>query len=31
VLKLEPALRTAALATCRALSVEAPDVLEAEP
>src|SRR5262252_4410001 len=31
VLKLEPALRTAALATCRALSVEAPAGLEAEP
>src|SRR5262249_5128151 len=31
VLKLEPALRSAALATCRALSVEAPDVLEAQP
>jgi len=30
VLKLEPALRTAALATCRGLSVEAPAGLEAE-
>jgi hypothetical protein len=31
VLKQEPALRGAALATCRALSVEAPAVLEGEP
>ena len=31
VLKQEPALRTAALATCRALGVEAPAGLEGEP